>query len=81
MYENVLMNCFCLCVLIKQYITLFVTEDQLLFLHNLWESGSKCDTPITGVYMFLTLLLNIGCGCSLEPHRRGGSNVYPRSMF
>ena len=24
---------------------------------------------------------NIYCGYSLEPHRRGGSNEYPQSMF
>ena len=24
---------------------------------------------------------NIGCGYSLELHRRGGSNEYPQSMF
>ena len=24
---------------------------------------------------------NIDCGYSLEPPRRGGSNVYPQSMF
>ena len=24
---------------------------------------------------------NIGCGYSLEPHRRGGFNEYPQSMF
>ena len=24
---------------------------------------------------------NIGCGYSLEPPRRGGSNEYPQSMF
>ena len=24
---------------------------------------------------------NIDCGYSLEPHRRGGSNEYPESMF
>ena len=35
-----------------------------------------------GVYLFLLFLLqNIDCGYSLEPHRRGGSNVYPQSMF
>ena len=34
------------------------------------------------VYLFFLLLLqNIDCGCSLEPPRQGGSNVYPRSMF
>ena len=37
-----------------------------------------------GVYMylfFLFLLQNIDCRHSLEPPRRGGSNVYPQSMF
>ena len=35
-----------------------------------------------GVYLFfLFLLLNIDCGYSLEPPRRGGSNVYLQSMF
>ena len=39
----------------------------------------------TGVYrgipIFLFLLQNIDCVYSLEPPRRGGSNVYPQSMF
>ena len=35
-----------------------------------------------GVYLFfLVLLQNIDCGYSLEPPRRGGSNVYPQFMF
>ena len=35
-----------------------------------------------GVYLFsLFLLRNIDCGYSLEPPQRGGSNVYPQSMF
>ena len=35
-----------------------------------------------GVYLFfLFLLQNIDCGYSLELPRRGGSNVYPQSMF
>ena len=35
-----------------------------------------------GVYLFFLLLLqNIDCGYSLEPPRRGGSNVDPQSMF
>ena len=35
-----------------------------------------------GVYLFfLFLLQNIDCGYSLEPPRRGGSNMYPQSMF
>ena len=36
----------------------------------------------TGVYIiFLISAENIDCGYSLEPHRRGGSNEYPESMF
>ena len=31
--------------------------------------------------LVLFLLQNIDCGYSLEPPRRGGSNVYPQSMF
>ena len=35
-----------------------------------------------GVYLFfLCLLQNIDSGYSLEPPRRGGSNMYPQSMF
>ena len=35
-----------------------------------------------GVYLFfLFLLQNIDCGYSLEPPRRGGSNVYPQSLL
>ena len=33
------------------------------------------------VYSFLIFAQNIVCGYSLEPPRRGGSNVYPQSMF
>ena len=36
----------------------------------------------TVVILFLLfLLINIDCGYSLEPPRRGGSNEYPRSML
>ena len=36
----------------------------------------------TGVnIIFLFLLKNIDCGCSLEPPRWSGSNEYPQSMF
>ena len=35
-----------------------------------------------GVYIiFLFLLQNINCGYLLEPPQRGGSNVYPQSLF
>ena len=30
---------------------------------------------------FLIFAQNIDCGYTLEPPRRGGSNVYPQSMF
>ena len=36
----------------------------------------KIDTCI-----FLIFAQNIDCGYTLEPPRRGGSNVYPQSMF
>ena len=32
-------------------------------------------------YIFLIFAQNIDCGYTLEPHRRGGSNEYPQSMF
>ena len=31
--------------------------------------------------MFNIFAQNIDCGYTLEPHRRGGSNEYPLSMF
>ena len=31
--------------------------------------------------IFLIFAQNIDCGYTLEPHRRGGSNEYPQSMF
>ena len=31
--------------------------------------------------IFLIFAQNIDCGYTLEPPRRGGSNVYPQSMF
>ena len=36
----------------------------------------------TGVYLFFVFCIqNIDCGYSLEPPKRGDSNVYPQSMF
>ena len=70
-----------------------VNSIELEFLHQ--ENVSvKCILPhliphfyivklgYAGVYVFfLFLLQNIDSGYSLEPPRRGGSNVYPQSMF
>ena len=36
---------------------------------------------IKNSYIFHNSAQNIDCGYSLEPHRRGGSNEYPQSMF
>ena len=46
--------------------------------HRLWVLVRTA----SAVYLFfLFLLQNIDCGYSLELPRRGGSNVYPQSMF
>ena len=37
--------------------------------------------PLKNFDIFLIFAQNIDCGYSLEPPRRGGSNVYPQSMF
>ena len=34
-----------------------------------------------GILIFLRFAQNIDCGSTLEPPRRGGSNVHPQSMF
>ena len=52
----------------------------------------KCKPPLTpflyrktgvfrGILVFLFLIRNMHCGCSLDPPRRGGSNVHPRCVF
>ena len=33
------------------------------------------------IFFFFFFAQNIDCGYTLEPPRRGGSNVYPQSMF
>ena len=37
--------------------------------------------PLKNFDIFLIFAQNIDCGYTLEPPRRGGSNVYPQSMF
>ena len=45
-------------------------------------SAVKIENFIRKMWIFfLFLLQNIDCGYSLEPPRRGGSNMYPQSMF
>ena len=43
------------------------------FIYENWD--------LQGIPIFRILLQNIDCGYSLEPPRRGSSNVYPQSMF
>ena len=55
----------------------------IIFKHVYWYmqliSGERLQDHWCSGFLFL--LQNIGCVYSLEPPRRGGSNVYPRSMF
>ena len=51
-----------------QYIEIFFSTKNLKF-HQ-----KKIDS-------FLIFAQNKDCGYTLEPPRRGGSNVYPQSMF
>ena len=54
---------------------------------NVYNLIPHCHIPVVkaryeGVYLFfLFLLQNIDYGYSLEPPGRGGSNMYPQSMF
>ena len=41
----------------------------------------KENFQIKNSYIFHISAQNIGCGYSLAPPRRGGSNEYPQSMF
>ena len=43
--------------------------------HRKWKFSEK------NLIFFHISAQNIDCGYSLEPPRRGGSNVYPQSMF
>ena len=51
-----------------QYIKIFKNVKKRKFLYKNFD-------------IFLMFAQNIGCGYSLEPPRRGGSNEYPQSMF
>ena len=46
-----------------------------------WSSGIA-KLGCIGVYLFFVFLFqNIDCGYLFEPHQRGSSNMYPKSMF
>ena len=77
-------------------LSVFVRENVSIGIFHFIRITCPCNTCIytliphfyiaklgyAGVYLFfLFLLQNKDCGYSLEPPRRGGSNVYPQSMF
>ena len=53
-----------------------------IILNPLYPTFIKKNWGLQGYTLFfLFLLKNIDCAYSLEPPQRGGSNVYPQSMF
>ena len=62
-------------------IALFITKTRLLkFIENFTTKKTE-NFQIKMLIFFYISAQNIDCGYSLEPPRRGGSNVYPQSMF
>ena len=62
--------------------TVFITKTYPCNIYPLEPHFYIAKLGYAGVYLFfLFLLQNIDCGYSLEPPRRGSSNVYPQSMF
>ena len=72
-------------------LILFQYFDSILIYHqeNMFIKCIPRKTPLFAVKLgfaglnlfFSPLIQNIDCGYSLEPPRRGGSNVYPQSIF
>ena len=59
-----------------------ITKTYLYNLYPLKPHFYTVKLGFTGVYIiFLILITNIGCGYSLEPPRRGGSNEYHNLCF
>ena len=84
------------CIFLKFSSFIFVTYYPVTFFCDIYPIRKTCPCNeytlephfyiaklgYGGVYLFfLFLLQNIDCGYSLEPPRRGGSNVYPQYMF
>ena len=67
---------------LKQSLVSYITKTCPCNVYPLEPHFYIVKLGFAGVYLFfLFLLQNIDCGYSLEPPRRGGSNVYPQSMF
>ena len=65
-----------------KYILYHITKTRLYNFDPLKPHFYIVELGFIGVYIiFLISAQNINCGYSLEPPQRGGSNVYPQSMF
>ena len=61
---------------------IYITNTRLYYFDPFKPHFYVVKLGFTGVYIiFLISAQNIDCGYSLEPPHRGGSNVYPQSMF
>ena len=66
----------------EDYLQEYITKTCLYKIDPLQPHFYIVKLGLTGVFIiFLSLLMNIDCGYSLEPPRRGGSNEYPQYMF
>ena len=62
--------------------TVLYTLRKLAYSNILKISPPKTESFQIKILIFFHISAqNIDCGYSLEPHRRGGSNEYPQSMF
>ena len=59
----------------------FITKTRLFKYIEHFTTKKKENFQIKKSDISLISALNIDCGYSLEPPRRGGSNEYPQSMF
>ena len=63
------------------YIFFLITKTRLFkYTENFTTKKWKFSDKKIQIFFHISAL-NIDCGYSLEPPRRGGSNEYPQSMF
>ena len=63
-----------------EYYNFHITKTRLFkYIENFTSENWKFSEKKSD--MFHISVQNIDCGYSLEPPRRGGSNMYPQSMF
>ena len=60
---------------------LFHYENMPIQIYRLFYHKKNGNFQIKNIDIFHISALNIDCGYSLEPPRRGGSNEYSQSMF